>query len=63
MIRKISFMLYPIIPDSINKALKIFNLKTKDIVFETIGKHDYLKSGNDINRIPILFKKIEKIYD
>ena len=63
MIRKISFMLYPIIPDSINKALKIFNLKNKDIVFETIGKHDYLKSGNDINRIPILFKKIEKIYD
>ena len=27
-IRKISFMLYPIIPDSIDKALKIFNLST-----------------------------------
>ena len=60
MIRKISFMLYPIIPDSIKKALTIFNLKTKDINFESIGSHDYLKTGNDINKIDILFKKIEK---
>ena len=30
MIRKISFMLYPIIPDSIEKALKIFNLNSLD---------------------------------
>ena len=28
MIRKISFMLYPIIPDSIEKALKIFDLNS-----------------------------------
>ena len=59
-IRKISFMLYPIIPDSIEKALKIFNLNTNDINFETIATHDYLKAGNDINKIDILFKKIEK---
>ena len=60
MIRKISFMLYPIIPNSIQKALKIFNLKTEDIKFETIGSHDFLKSGNEINKIDILFNKIEK---
>ena len=60
MIRKISFMLYPIIPDSIKKALTIFNLKTEDINFESVGSHDYLKTGNDINKIDILFKKIEK---
>ena len=60
MIRKISFMLYPIIPDSINKALKIFNLNSKDIVFESIAFHKYLKVGSDINKIDILFKKIEK---
>uniref|UniRef100_UPI00404AAFE7 methionine--tRNA ligase n=1 Tax=Candidatus Pelagibacter sp. TaxID=2024849 RepID=UPI00404AAFE7 len=60
MIRKISFMLYPIIPDSIEKALKIFNLKPNAIDFESIIKHDFLKSGDMINKIDILFKKIEK---
>ena len=59
-IRKVSFMLYPIIPDSIDKALKIFNLSANDIDFKSIATHDLLKSGNDINRIDILFKKIEK---
>ena len=60
MIRKISFMLYPIIPDSVDRALKIFNLNSKDINFESIASHDYLKAGSDINKIDILFKKIEK---
>jgi len=59
-IRKISFMLYPIIPNSIEKALKIFNLSKNDISFESIGIHRFLKSGTDINKIDILFKKIEK---
>ena len=60
MIRKISFMLYPIIPDSIDKALKIFNLNSKNIVLESIAKHDFLVSGKPIKKIDILFKKIEK---
>ena len=60
MIRKISFMLYPIIPDSIEKALRIFNLKPNDIIFESIAVHNFLQPGNDINKIDILFKKIEK---
>ena len=63
MIRKISFMLYPIIPNSIEKALKIFNLDSSDINFESIGSNNYLKAGNNINKIDILFKKIEKIND
>ena len=63
MIRKISFMLYPIIPNSIEKALKIFNLDSGDINFESIGSHNYLKAGNKINKIDILFKKIEKKND
>jgi len=62
-IRKISFMLYPIIPDSVEKALKIFNLNPKDVNFESIGTHDYLKNGSAINKIDILFKKIEKKND
>jgi methionyl-tRNA synthetase len=63
MIRKISFMLYPIIPNSVKKALTIFNLKTEDINFESIGTHNYLKTGNEIHKIDILFKKIEKKND
>ena len=59
-IRKISYMLYPIIPDTIVKTLKIFNLSSADINFESIATHNYLKSGNDLNKIGILFKKIEK---
>jgi len=59
-IRKISFMLYPIIPDSIEKALKIFNLNSGDINLESIATHNHLKPGNNLNKIEILFKKIEK---
>ena len=62
-IRKISFMLYPIIPDTINKVLNIFNLDVNHINFSSIGIHDFLKSGNSINKIEILFKKIEKQND
>ena len=62
-IRKVSFMLYPIIPDTIDKTLKIFNLTSSDIIFESIGKHNYLKSGSNLNNIGILFKKIEKKND
>ena len=62
-IRKISFMLYPIIPDSIEKALKIFNLSSEDIKLESIASHTYLKSGNELKKIDILFKKVEKKND
>ena len=60
MIRKISFMLYPIIPDTIEKALKIFDLDCKNINLESIAVHNFLKSGNNLNKIDILFTKIKK---
>ena len=60
MIRKITFMLYPIIPESAIKALNIFGLKEEDIDFNSIGENNFLKSGETINKIDILFKKIEK---
>ena len=63
MIRKISFMLYPIIPDTSLKALKIFDLKEDEIIFSTIANHNFLKLGNKLNSIDILFKKIEKKND
>ena len=59
-IRKISIMLYPVIPDSSLKALNIFNLKEKDVKLETIKKHDFLEKNSKINKIDILFNKIQK---
>ena len=56
-------MLYPIIPGSIEKALKIFDLNSSDIKLESIATHNYLKAGNYLNKIDILFKKIEKQND
>ena len=59
-IRKICILLYPIIPQSSLKALKIFNLNEKDIIFSSVSKNDYLLPGDKINKIDILFKKINK---
>ena len=59
-VRKISFMLYPIIPNSSLKALKIFNLTEKDINFSSIENNEFLTKDSKINEIDILFKKIEK---
>ena len=63
MIRKISFLLYPIIPDSILKVITIFNLNFDDINFESIANNQFLKQGMSINKIDILFKKVEKKND
>ena len=62
-VRKVTFLLYPIIPQSSLKALKIFNLEEKDVVFQSIGNNEFLKKGSAINKIDILFNKIEKEND
>ena len=62
-IRKISFLLYPIIPSSSLKVLKIFSLEEKDINLPSIEINEYLTKGKKINTIGILFKKIEKQND
>ena len=62
-VRKISFMLYPIIPESALKALKIFQINEKQIEFATLENHNYLKKNSNIKKIEILFKKIEKKND
>ncbi len=59
-IRKISFMLYPIIPASALKALKIFEINENDINFSSITNNNFLEQGKKFNKIGILFKKIEK---
>ena len=62
-VRKISFLLYPIIPNSSLKALKIFDLNEKDIDFNSVANNNFLIKGNQINKIDILFNKIEKKND
>ncbi len=62
-VRKVSFMLYPIIPQSSLNALKIFDIKEKEIDFSTLDNHNYLRVNTKINKIDILFKKIEKKND
>ncbi len=62
-VRKVTFLLYPIIPQSSLKALKIFNLEEKDVIFQSIGNNEFLKKGSAIYKIDILFNKIEKEND
>jgi methionyl-tRNA synthetase len=62
-IRKISFLLYPIIPESSLKALKIFDIEENKVKLNTITNNEFLTKGNNINKIDILFKKIEKNND
>ena len=59
-IRKVSILLNPIIPETSLKVLKIFNLKDENINFNSIKNHDTLISNSKIEKINTLFKKIEK---
>ena len=59
LIRKISIMLYPIIPGTSLKVLEIFKIKEKDININSIRIHDNLKKNDKLDKISMLFKKIE----
>ena len=58
LIRKISIMLYPIIPDSSLKVLSIFDISESVVDFNSIKNNEILKTNNKLNKISILFKKI-----
>ena len=62
-VRKISFLLYPIIPQSSIKALKIFNIKEDDIDLTSLEDNEFLLKIRKLNKIDILFKKIDKSND
>jgi len=62
-IRKVSFLLYPIIPESSLKALKIFDIEKNEVNLDTVSNNEYLIKGNNLKQIDILFKKIEKKND
>ena len=58
-IRKISIMLYPVIPESSLKVLNLFGINEKEISFKSIKNNEELVAHDKINKINILFKKIE----
>ena len=60
LIRKITILLYPIIPSTALNVMKIFNFTEKDLNLETIKNNKYIEIGTEIKSIGILFKKIEK---
>ena len=62
-VRKISILLYPIIPESSLKALKIFDIQEDQIDISSIEYNDFLSKVDKINKIDILFQKIEKNND
>ena len=59
-IRKLSIMLYPIIPESSLKVLKVFDLNEENISLESVKNNDFLKTNSSISKIDILFRKIDK---
>ena len=59
-IRKLSIMLYPIIPESSLKVLKVFDLNEENISLESVKNNDFLKTNSNISKIDILFRKIDK---
>ncbi len=58
LIRKVTILLYPVMPDTSLRVMSIFN--TSDIKLDTITNNEYIKKNTKLNKIDILFKKIEK---
>ena len=60
LIRKITILLYPVMPMTSVKVLNTFNINENEIDFSSIKNNEVLESKNKINKLDILFKKIEK---
>ncbi len=60
LIRKITILLYPVMPETSVKVLNVFDETEKSIDFSSIDNNEILKKDLKINKLDILFKKIEK---
>ncbi len=60
LIRKITILLYPVMPETSVKVINVFNETEKSIDFTSIDNNEILKKDLKINKLDILFKKIEK---
>ena len=58
-IKSISILLYPIMPNSIEKTIKLMSLKKDDINLNNVRNLKLLKPGTSIKKGDILFKKID----
>jgi len=58
-IKSISILLYPIMPNSIERIFQLMGLKKEDIALVEVENLKLLKPGNSIKKGDILFKKIE----
>ena len=59
LIRKITILLYPIMPKTSLKVLKIFGIDESAIELKSITNNEFLKPKAKLSKIEILFKKIE----
>ena len=60
LIRKITILLYPVMPQTSVKVLNSFNIYEDKIELLSISNNEFLKEKQKINKLEILFKKIEK---
>ena len=60
LIRKITILLYPVMPETSVKVLSVFDETENSIDFTSIDNNEILKKDLKINKLDILFKKIEK---
>ena len=60
LIRKITILLYPVMPETSLKVLNVFDETENSIDFTSIDNNEFLKNDLKINKLDILFKKIEK---
>ncbi len=60
LIRKITILLYPVMPQTSVKVLNVFNETENSIDLSSINNNEILKKDLKINKLDILFKKVEK---
>ena len=60
LVRKLTILLYPVMPETCKKVLKVFNIEEKDISIPSIENNNFLSINKSLNNLSILFKKIEK---
>ena len=60
LIRKITILMYPIIPQTSIKVMTAFNYSEKEITLDSIKNNNFIKKNITLNKIGILFQKVEK---
>ncbi len=60
LIRKISILLYPVMPQTSIKVLNALNIKETNINISSLKNNEILEENTKISKLEILFKKIQK---